>query len=103
MLIKNMKNEDVRVVLALMPYHPLSLQTIKQDTVAWDHLTFFRAQLSKIGRECTIAYYDGFVDTEKGLFSNHDFSDGVHLKKEPNQDFFDRVSQSLRYTTRPLS
>jgi hypothetical protein len=96
MLIKDMKKEGVRVVLVLMPYHPLSLQTIKQDNIALKNLIFFREQLLKVSRECGIAYHDGFVDTEKGLFSNRDFSDGVHLKKGPNQIFFDRMSQAVR-------
>ncbi|MFA5160159.1 MAG: hypothetical protein WC484_06600 [Candidatus Omnitrophota bacterium] len=97
MLIEDVKKTGVQVVLVLMPYHPLSLQTIKQDAAASGNLAFFREQLLKISRECAVAYYDGFVDTEKGLFSSLDFSDGVHLKKDPNQAFFDRVSQSLRF------
>jgi len=99
MLIENMKKEGVQVVLVLMPYHPLSLQSIKQDAVALNSLIFFREQLSKISRECAVAYYDGFGDTEKGLFLNRDFSDGVHLKKDSNHIFFDRISQAVRYST----
>lgn len=94
MLIKDMKQEGVRVVLVLMPYHPLSLQAIKQDSVALDNLVFFRDQLLKVGQECGIPYHDGFVDTQADRFSNRNFSDGVHLKKDANQSFFDGISQT---------
>lgn len=86
-LVHDIRASGTRITMVLMPAHPLSYQTVRNDPDAYGKLQKYLNRLAAIARAAGVPLLDG-LEEKRSLVRNQDFMDGVHLKPAENRRFF---------------
>jgi hypothetical protein len=94
-LMNDMRLHGVQLKVLLMPSHPLSFETVRENPEAFHNLNRFVRQVRNLAQIAGAGFYDGLLEYH-GRVKNTEFSDGVHLKQAPLYRVLQAMDQELQ-------
>ncbi len=93
-LVEDMRAHNVRVMVVLLPSHPLSYAYLKGHTKEHAVLLHLIEKMRSLSVAKQAFFYDALHEHRRDV-SNSDFIDGAHLKRQASNAFFKHATAML--------